>query len=48
MRPNFLFEIPKIVNAGYEARMNKALAHLVKLHGGHTTPVKAATAKEGF
>lgn len=48
MRPKFLFEIPKIVNAGYVARMNKALAHLVKLHGGHTTPVNAATAKEGF
>lgn len=48
MRPKFLLEIYKKVDAGYVGRMNKALAHLVKLHGGHATPVKAATPKEAF
>ena len=48
MRPKFLFEIYKKVDAGYVARMNKALAHLVKLHGGHAVPVKSVPVKEAF
>ena len=48
MRPKFLFEIYKKLDAGYVGRMNKALAHLVKLHGGHAIPVRAAIPKEVF
>jgi hypothetical protein len=48
MRPKFLFEIYKKVDAVYVERMNKALAHLVRLHGGHATLVKASPVKEAF
>jgi hypothetical protein len=48
MRPKFLFEIYKNLDAAYVERMNKALTHLVKLHGGHATPKKAAASKETF
>ena len=33
-RPKFLFEIYKKFDSSYVPRMNKALLHLVKLHGG--------------
>lgn len=48
MRPRFLLEIYRQVDAGYVGRMNKALAHLVKLHGGHAKPVRAVAPKVAF
>jgi len=47
-RPKFLFEIYKNLEASYVLRMNKALLHLVKLHGGKAKIVKAETPKEAF
>lgn len=35
----FLFELYRKVDAGYVPRMNKALLHLVKLHGGRATVI---------
>jgi hypothetical protein len=47
-RPKFLFEIYKKLDASYVPRMNKALLHLVKLHGGKAKVVKAEVPKEAF
>ena len=45
----FLFELYQKVDAGYPARMNKALLHLVKLHGGRATAVtQQAAPKPAF
>ncbi|MDO9437314.1 hypothetical protein [Hydrogenophaga sp.] len=40
----FLFELYRKVDAGFPARMNKALLHLVKLHGGRATAVTTQAA----
>lgn len=47
-RPKFLFEIYKKLDTSFAARMNKALLHLVKLHGGKAKIVKAQIQKEAF
>jgi hypothetical protein len=47
-RPKFLFEIYKKFDSSYVQRMNKALLHLVKLHGGKAKIVKAEAPKEAF
>ena len=47
-RPKFLFEIYKKFDSSYVPRMNKALLHLVKLHGGKAKIVKAEAIKEAF
>jgi hypothetical protein len=47
-RPKFLFEIYKKFDASYVPRMNKALLHLVKLHGGKAKLAKAEALKEAF
>ena len=47
-RPKFLFEIYSKLDAGYVQRMNNALLHLVKLHGGQAKVVKAAVPKQPF
>ncbi len=47
-RPKFLFEIYKKLDSSYVPRMNKALLHLVKLHGGKAKIVKAVASKEAF
>lgn len=47
-RPKFLFEIYKKLDTGYVTRMNNALLHLVKLHGGKAKIVKAQIQKEAF
>jgi hypothetical protein len=47
-RPKFLFEIYGKFDASYVPRMNKALLHLVKLHGGKAKIVKAEAPKEAF
>ena len=47
-QPKFLFEIYKKLDASYVPRMNKALLHLVKLHGGQAKIVKLETPKEAF
>ena len=48
LRPKFLFEIYTKLDASYVPRMNKALQHLIKLHGGKSKVVKAAAVKEVF
>lgn len=48
LRPKFLFEIYAKLDANYVPRMNKALLHLIKLHGGKAKVVKAAPQKEAF
>ena len=47
-RPKFLFEIYSKLDASYVQRMNNALLHLVKLHGGQAKVVKAAVPKQPF
>lgn len=47
-RPKFLFEIYKKLDSSYVPRMNKALLHLIKLHGGKAKIVKAEALKEAF
>jgi len=47
-RPKFLFEIYKKLDSSYVPRMNKALLHLVKLHGGKAKLTKAEALKEAF
>lgn len=47
-RPKFLFEIYKKLEASYVPRMNNALLHLVKLHGGKAKLAKAEASKEAF
>lgn len=47
-RQKFLFEIYYNFDASFVPRMNKALLHLVKLHGGKATIVKAEPIKEAF
>lgn len=47
-RPKFLFEIYKKLDSSYVPRMNKALLHLIKLHGGKAKIVKAQIQKEAF
>lgn len=48
LRPKFLFEIYTKLDASYVPRMNKALLHLIKLHGGKAKVVKAEPVKEAF
>ncbi len=45
---HFLFEIYKNVDKSYVARMNRALIHLVFLHGGKAMIVKTEILKEAF
>jgi hypothetical protein len=47
-QPKFLFEIYRKLDAGYVPRMNSALLHLVKLHGGKARVIKAEVAKQPF
>ncbi|NOS97237.1 MAG: hypothetical protein HOP25_02035 [Methylotenera sp.] len=47
-RPKFLFEIYKKLDSSYVPRMNKALLHLIKLHGGKAKLTKAEASKEAF
>lgn len=47
-RPKFLFEIYKKLDSSYAARMNKALLHLIKSHGGKAKIIKAEALKEAF
>ena len=47
-RPKFLFEIYSKLDASYVQRMNNALLHLVKLHGGKAKVVKAEMPKQTF
>lgn len=47
-RPKFLFEIYKKLDSSYVPRMNKALLHLVKLHGGKAKLAKTESSKEAF
>lgn len=47
-RPKFLFEIYTKLDASYVPRMNIALLHLIKLHGGKAEIVKAEAPKEAF
>lgn len=47
-RPKFLFEIYRQLDAAYVSRMNSALLHLVKLHGGKAKVVKADAPKPAF
>jgi hypothetical protein len=47
-RPKFLFEIYKKFDSSYVPSMNKALLHLVKLHGGKAKLAKAEAPKEAF
>jgi hypothetical protein len=47
-RPKFLFEIYKKLDASYVPRMNSALLHLVKLHGGKAKVIKAEVVKQPF
>ena len=47
-RPKFLFEIYKKLDSSYAARMNKAMLHLIKLHGGKAKIIKAEALKEAF
>lgn len=47
-RPKFLFEIYKKLDSSYAARMNKAMLHLIKLHGGKAKIIKAEASKEAF
>ena len=44
----FLFEIYKKLDASYVPRMNTALLHLVKLHGGKAKIVRAEAVKQAF
>jgi hypothetical protein len=46
--PKFLFEIYRKLDASFPARMNKALLHLIRLHGGSATIVKQGASKEAF
>lgn len=48
LRPKFLFEIYAKLDKSYVPRMNKALLHLIKLHGGKAKVVKAEPVKEAF
>lgn len=45
---NFLFEIYRKVDAEFPARMNNALLHLIKLHGGNAKISKQEQPKEAF
>jgi len=47
-QPKFLFEIYRKVDSEFPARMNKALLHLIKLHGGNAKISKQAPVKEAF
>lgn len=47
-RPKFLFEIYKKLDSSYAARMNKALVHLIKSHGGKAKIINAEALKEAF
>lgn len=47
-QPKFLFEIYRKLDADFPARMNKALLHLIKLHGGNAKITKQTPAKEAF
>jgi hypothetical protein len=47
-QPKFLFEIYRKLDDGFPARMNKALLHLIKLHGGNAKITKQTPAKEAF
>jgi hypothetical protein len=47
-QPKFLFEIYRKLDASFPARMNKALLHLIKLHGGKATIIKQEAPKEAF
>lgn len=44
----FLFEIYKKLNSNFPARMQKALLHLIKLHGGEAKMIKQEVKKEAF
>lgn len=47
-QPKFLFEIYRKLDASFAERMNKALLHLIKLHGGNAKISKQAQVKEAF
>ena len=47
-QPKFLFEIYKRLDPSYVPRMNSALLHLVKLHGGKARIIKAEPPKQAF
>ena len=47
-QPKFLFEIYKRLDSSYVPRMNSALLHLVKLHGGKARIIKAEPPKQAF
>jgi hypothetical protein len=47
-RPKFLFELYGKFDASYVPRMNSALVHLVKLHGGRARVVRAEIPKPAF
>lgn len=47
-RDNFLFEIYQPLNSSFPHRMNKALLHLIKIHGGHARVEKQELAKQPF
>jgi len=47
-QPKFLFEIYRKLDANFAERMNKALLHLIKLHGGNATIAKQEEPKEAF
>jgi len=47
-RPKYLFEIYKKLEASYVQRMNTALLHLIKLHGGKAKIVQQQGQKEAF
>lgn len=47
-QPKFLFEIYRKLDADFPTRMNKALLHLIKLHGGNAKITKESATKEAF
>lgn len=47
-RSKFLFEIYRKLDSSFPPRMNKALLHLVKLHGGKASIAKQEAPKEAF
>lgn len=47
-QPKFLFEIYRKLDGKFAERMNKALLHLIKLHGGQAKISKQAPVKEAF
>lgn len=47
-QPKFLFEIYQKLDPTFVPRMNKALLHLIRLHGGNASIVKQDAPKEAF